>query len=167
MKGGKSVTYKKPLLETPYPIDNVEVSLVIPAYNEANRLPKALEKAIMYFKGKFKFEVIIISDGSTDNTWTVIQNMMKKYNDTEIIGINYSKNAGKGFAVTSGMKYTRGQYILMLDADGATDIKDYEKLATSISSSNINDMAIAIGSRRHLEKDVTTEVLLINLACMA
>jgi len=167
MKGGKSVTFTKPLLETPYPIDNIEVSLVIPAFNEANRLPKALEQAIRYFKDKFKFEVVIISDGSSDNTWGVIQNMMKKYNDTEIIGINYTKNAGKGHAVTSGMKYTRGQYILMLDADGATDINDYEKLLESLESSKINDLGIAIGSRRHLDKGVTTEVLIFKLACMA
>ena len=158
MKKGKNISFAKPLLETPYPIDDIEISLVIPAYNEAERLPKALEQTINYFKDKFKFEVIIVSDGSTDKTWDIINSMMKKYNNTEIIGINYKNNAGKGHAVTSGMKYTRGKYILMLDADGATDIKDFEKLVVSLDSPKINELGIAIGSRRHLDKNVKTEV---------
>ena len=46
-------------------------------------------------------------------------------NKPEMIGVSYEKNGGKGFAVKIGMYYTRGKYILMLDSDGSTDIRDY------------------------------------------
>ena len=69
----------------------------------------------------------------------MIKNEIKKYsslenikNRPEIIGVSYDKNGGKGFAVKTGMQYIRGKYILMLDSDGATDIKDYNLLFKSV-----------------------------------
>ena len=103
---------------------------------------------------KVKFEVIIISDGSTDKTWETILAQMKKYNDIDIIGINYPRNFGKGHAVIAGMKHTRGSQILMLDADGATQVSDYEKLKAAIGK---NSSAIAIGSRNHLVEEVVSK----------
>jgi dolichyl-phosphate beta-glucosyltransferase len=82
---------------------------------------------------------------------------MKKYTDIDIIGINYPRNFGKGHAVTAGMKHTRGSYILMLDADGATEITDYEKLKTSLENVKIEDLAISIGSRNHLVQEVVSK----------
>jgi dolichyl-phosphate beta-glucosyltransferase len=130
---------------------------VIPAYNEKQRLPKMLEETIRYFKSKnIKFEIVIVNDGSKDLTWDSVEKFIKSHNETEIIGISYKKNTGKGFAVTVGMKYTRGKYILMLDADGATSISDYEKLRYRIekldTENNVNG-AMVIGSRNHLLHD--------------
>jgi dolichyl-phosphate beta-glucosyltransferase len=152
-KNGKNITFNNYPLKTPYQIDNVTLSLVIPAYNEATRLPIALADTIKYFKGKLKFEVVIVNDGSTDNTWDIILAQINKYKDIDIIAINYPRNFGKGHAVIAGMKHTRGSYILMLDADGATQISDYDKLKSALKDDN----SIAIGSRNHLVQEVVSK----------
>ncbi len=80
--------------------------------------------------------------------------LLKKYSiNNTIYAINYGKNAGKGHAVMTGMKYSKGNYILMLDADGATETKDYEKLRNQLDQikTEEEELGIAIGSRAHLE----------------
>jgi dolichyl-phosphate beta-glucosyltransferase len=123
-----------------------------------------IDSAINYFNKdkKINFEIIIINDGSKDNTWGVIQDLItKRYPNVEISGVNYKKNSGKGFAVTTGMKYARGEYILMLDADGATKIQDYEKLRVQMDKirNDEDNGAIVVGSRNHLVEDVVAKVI--------
>jgi dolichyl-phosphate beta-glucosyltransferase len=79
--------------------------------------------------------------------------LIKKYSKNTIYAINYGKNAGKGHAVMTGMKYTKGNYILMLDADGATETSDYEKLRRELDQIKTEDenLGITIGSRAHLQ----------------
>ena len=73
--------------------------------------------------------------------------------------MNYNKNGGKGFAVRTGMKFIRGQYALMLDADGATQISEYEKLFGELKSiENSNGEGFVVGSRRAVTKEEKTEV---------
>ena len=142
----------KPLLSIKS-INDIFLSLVFPAYNEEKRLIPALEKAINFFSSlNIKYEIIIVNDGSKDKTLDIIKNEIKKYsslenlkNRPEIIGVSYNKNGGKGFAVKTGMQYVRGKYILMLDSDGATDIKDYNLLFDNIKN---EDYCLAIGSRK-------------------
>lgn len=101
---------------------------------------------------KINYEIILVNDGSRDKTWDTMQTLIKKYSTNKIYAIQYGKNAGKGHAVITGMKYTKGHYILMLDADGATDTKDYGKLSFELDRiKNEEDLGIAIGSRAHLQ----------------
>ena len=102
---------------------------------------------------KIKYEIILVNDGSRDKTWDVMLSLIKKYSNNTIYAINYGKNAGKGHAVMTGMKYSKGNYILMLDADGATETKDYEKLRKELDQikTEEEDLGIAIGSRAHLQ----------------
>jgi len=120
-----------------------------------------IDKTVKYFTNqrneKIKFEIIIVNDGSKDNTQKVIDNLIKKYqNVVEIAQVTYKNNAGKGYAVATGFKYSRGEYILMLDADGATNIQDFEILMKDMnkikSDENVNGELI-IGSRK-LNSDV-------------
>ena len=85
------------------PIDDIYLSLVVPAYNEEKRIEIMLSQTIPYFNNLgFKYEIIIVNDGSRDNTYKFVKNLMdNKYEKTDIKLINYSKNAGKGFAVKS------------------------------------------------------------------
>lgn len=153
------ITFSNKLpLEYEFVIDDVELSLVIPAYNEENRLPKTVDNVLSYFSKReqnIKFELIIVNDGSKDNTWKKIEELMNKYNKIEISGVTYQENSGKGYAVTTGMKYARGKYILMLDADGAVPIKDYEKLRKEIKTEDnfeiIDNGVFVIGQRRQDE----------------
>lgn len=153
------ITFSNKLpLEYEFVIDDVELSLVIPAYNEENRLPKTVDNVLSYFSKReqnIKFELIIVNDGSKDNTWKKIEELMNKYNKIEISAVTYQENSGKGYAVTTGMKYARGKYILMLDADGAVPIKDYEKLRKEIKTEDnfeiIDNGVFVIGQRRQDE----------------
>lgn len=146
-------TYKSVPLSSVNSIDDIFLSLVFPAYNEEKRLTPALEKAINFFSSlNIKYEIIIVNDGSKDRTLELIKNEIKKYssmdnlkNPPEIIGVSYDKNGGKGFAVKTGMQFVRGKYVLMLDSDGATDIRDYNLLFDSLKN---EDNSLAIGSRK-------------------
>lgn len=133
-------------LFSPKPRDDIFLSLVFPAYNEEKRLAPALERTVKFFSQKqFKYEIIIVNDGSKDRTFELIKQQMKLYNNVEIIGVTYDKNGGKGYAVRTGMQYVRGEFVLMLDSDGATDIRDYDRLYESIKEKGC---ALAIGSRK-------------------
>ena len=135
------------------PLNDIFLSLVFPAYNEEKRLSPALEKAVNYFSSlNIKYEIIIVNDGSRDKTLDLIKNEIIKYanlenlkNRPEIIGVSYPKNGGKGFAVKTGMQYIRGKYVLMLDSDGATDIRDYQTLFDEVKN---EEYCLAIGSRK-------------------
>ncbi len=102
-----------------------KLSIIIPAYNEEKRLPPTLKKIDRYLKEKkILAEIIVINDGSTDNTEKIIKSI-------NIMGLNvYSHypNRGKGYAVKRGLEYSRGEKILITDADLSTPIEEYEKL---------------------------------------
>ena len=146
-------TYENIPLFSKNSLNDIFLSLVFPAYNEEKRLSPALEKAVNYFSSfDFKYEIIIVNDGSKDKTLELIKNEIKKYskiesikNRPEIIGVSYEKNGGKGFAVKTGMHYVRGKYVLMLDSDGATDIRDYQTLFNEIKN---EEYCLVIGSRK-------------------
>ena len=115
-----------------------------------------MEKIIKYFQNQTatNYEIIIVDDGSRDSTWNVIQDLItKKFPKEQIIGINYKKNSGKGYAVTTGMKYSRGAYILMLDADGATPISDYEKLKNVIDTIKTDENGVVVIGSRYSAQD--------------
>jgi len=136
-------------LETIYPIDDISLSLVVPSFNEESRVSSTIDHAIKFLNTlQIKYEIIIVNDGSKDNTWSVILELMKKYPEI-LSGINYRRNGGKGYAVKTGVKYSRGQNILMIDADGATNIKDYLKLMSSFEG---HKEIMAIGSRSSVQE---------------
>ena len=117
----------------------MKVSVVIPFYNEKNRLPQTIQKVLDYFKGQ-EYELILVDDGSLDNTQESIQNYL---NNEHVKLYIHDENKGKGAAIQTGIAYARGQYILFTDADMSTPIEEFEKLYNEI----INGHDIAIGSR--------------------
>ncbi|KAK1299288.1 hypothetical protein QJS10_CPB14g01537 [Acorus calamus] len=160
------------LEKIPYPsiYDPAEkyMSLIIPAYNEEHRLPGALDETMNYLQKRaardksFSYEVLIIDDGSTDRTTKIAFDYVRKYKIDNVRVIPLGKNHGKGEAIRKGMLHSRGELLLMLDADGATKITDLEKLESEIhaavktenqSTPRISDYAVVVfGSRAHLEK---------------
>lgn len=118
------------------------LSIVIPAYNEEFRLPKTLELVFNYFeKADYSYEVIVVDDGSVDNTSQIVRENFNFPDKLKLI--SQKSNHGKGFAVSTGIKEAIGEYIIFCDADGATPIEEIEKLLKSIASG----VDIAIGSR--------------------
>jgi dolichyl-phosphate beta-glucosyltransferase len=144
-------------------IDNpptLDLSVIIPAYDEEKRLPVMLEECLDYLEKKsksssFTYEIIVVSDGSKDNTVKTSLEYSKKYGAEKFRVLELIKNRGKGGAVRLGMLSSRGKFLLFADADGATKFSDYSKLEASMQklTKSWNNDAIVIGSRAHLEEE--------------
>jgi dolichyl-phosphate beta-glucosyltransferase len=120
----------------------VNLSLVVPAYNEENRIETPLHPVVQYLRNKFnQWELIYSDDGSTDGTLKKLQQLQEKYPEIKIVGV--SKNRGKGSAVKVGMSAASGNIILFSDTDFSTPIQETEKLFQSLN----DGYDVAIGSR--------------------
>jgi len=133
------------------PGESLDLSIIIPAYNEEVRLPKALLEISEYFKSrKVNFEVLVVDDGSTDETSKVVRQFESLSPHFRLLV--YPKNRGKGYAVRFGVLNARGALVLYADADGATPIVELERLESAIK----DGAQVAIGSRAMFSRD--TEV---------
>jgi len=105
----------------------MEISIIIPAYNEEKRILPTLEKVYDYFSKiqKMDFEIIIVDDGSRDNTLRIVQKFAEGKDSIKII--KHEKNEGKGAAVKTGVMEAKGEYILFSDADLSTPIEEFGK----------------------------------------
>lgn len=117
----------------------IDLSIVIPAFNEEERLPLSLRKILDFFANRTeKIEIIVVDDGSGDNTAKVVQEL---FPSIKVISLN--ENMGKGAAVRTGMLAAQGNFILFCDADLSTPIYEVDKLFSKL---NVG-FDIAIGSR--------------------
>ena len=119
------------------------ISIIIPAYNEEERLKITLDKVHAYLNNKgYQYEVIVIDDGSTDKTEEVIL-ASSLYKAGRMKFLKNTKNKGKGFSVRRGILTAKGERILFTDADLSTPIEELDKLLSCLGSG----YDIAIGSR--------------------
>jgi dolichyl-phosphate beta-glucosyltransferase len=133
----------------------VDVSIVIPAYNEERRLPPTLLDMVDYFdRQPFSYEIIVVDDGSRDGTCEVVRKFERVRQQVKLIQL--PKNQGKGHAVRLGVLNTRGKTILFADADGATPIEEFARLYTAIKSGS--DVAIGSRALASLDTKVSTSV---------
>ena len=133
---------------------NKSLTIVIPAFNESKRILKTLNDIDAYtskISTPNLFEIIIINDGSTDNTAEVvtkwIENESKNKNNFKLL--SYLPNKGKGYAVREGFFKVNSDLVLYTDADGASPIQEIEKLLFYIDQG----FDVAIGSRVLKDKD--------------
>ena len=101
---------KKNIMEYP------DVTIAIPAYNEEKTIAKTIQSVIDLEYPKNKIEIIIVNDGSNDNTAEIVKEQIKIYKESNIILIN-QKNGGKGKALNAALKKAKGKYFVSLDAD--------------------------------------------------
>lgn len=105
----------------------VFLSVIVPAYNEVDRLPKELWRIQHYLaNGLFTYEILVVLDGPTDGTAEVLQRMSGKIDCLKII--HRAENRGKGYTVREGMQKASGQIRLFTDADNSTDIVHFDKM---------------------------------------
>jgi len=163
------------------------LSLIIPAYNEEDRLPLMLDSTLEHLISKKKdiakacceaikqenqnisFEIIIINDGSTDRTVSVVKNYVDRKETGENNAdhgfehisfrlLTLKRNSGKGAAVRTGMIHSNGSLCLMVDADDATEFYDgVQKLLKEMAVMSCTEVSgkVVFGSRAHQEKEST------------
>ncbi len=120
------------------------ISIVIPAYNEEQRLPSTLSSILAYIgTGSWSFvEVLVVDDGSTDATAERAEEFSLRHPEVRLL--RNPGNRGKGYSVRHGMLEARGEWILFSDADLSAPIEELEKLRAAARE---NGASIAIGSR--------------------
>jgi dolichyl-phosphate beta-glucosyltransferase len=106
----------------------MELSVVVPAYNEERRLSSALDRIAGHLNHwDIEYEVIVVDDGSSDGTVDVARKSgLARAGRLNII--SNGKNRGKGFSVRTGIRASRGKYVLFTDADLSTPISEFDKL---------------------------------------
>ncbi|MGB9598729.1 MAG: dolichyl-phosphate beta-glucosyltransferase [Minisyncoccales bacterium] len=108
-------------------MEEIYLSIIIPAYNEQNRIKKTLREIDDYLKKKnFSYEILVVNDGSRDQTLNILNEMKNEIKNLKIL--SYEKNRGKGFAVKYGMENSQGKIRVFTDADHSTSIDHLEKM---------------------------------------
>lgn len=97
-------------------IERIDISVVVPLYNEEESLPELTEwiSRVMKTHG-FNYEVILVDDGSTDTSWEVVQQLSNK--NTSLKGIKFNRNYGKSAALNTGFTASNGEVVITMDAD--------------------------------------------------
>jgi dolichyl-phosphate beta-glucosyltransferase len=121
----------------------MKLSIIIPAYNEEDRIIHTLDASLTFLnRQNFESEIIVVSDGSTDHTRSVVEGF-DSGSKVDLRVIEYHPNRGKGYAVRTGMLAGNGEMILFMDADYAVPIEEITKGIDLIESG----FDVAMGSR--------------------
>lgn len=109
-----------------------EVSIVVPAYNEAENLPYLCREIAEAMRNVTNsYEIIIVNDGSSDNTEKVVEDLFKE-DSRHIIGIHFRSNFGKASALKAGFQQSQGNIIITMDADLQDDPKEIPRFIAKI-----------------------------------
>ena len=175
------LTFEDPDSPSRIPVPSIHVApaktitVVFPAFNEGNRLKAAVDEAIEYLTlkrkqdSRFSYEVIIVDDGSSDDTYAKAMKFVQRYGLDTVRVLRLPVNKGKGAAVRAGILAGRGETLLFADSDGATQFREVDKLsarldaltrpvlgkentAPSLFQTVAERHGMVVGSRAHLEQ---------------
>ena len=118
----------------------MKLSILVPVFNEEKTILSVLKRIHETKISDTDYEIIVINDGSTDNTKTLLENN----NDLYTSLINNTRNSGKGFSVKQGLKKASGEYIIFQDADLEYDPIEFEKFVNVCKKFNAD---VVLGSR--------------------
>jgi len=119
------------------------LSLVIPAYNEQERLNRSLGRVVGYLRRRGKpFEIVVVDDGSTDGTAALVEKHASL--DGRVRLVCHPENLGKGRAVRTGVYAARGDYVIFSDADLSTPIETADEFMVHLT----NGSDVVVGNRR-------------------
>jgi dolichyl-phosphate beta-glucosyltransferase len=125
------------------------LSIVIPAYNEAKRLPPTLERIVAWCAAQtFPIEIVLVDDGSSDGTRDVAERGLAAIEHQILV---HATNRGKGAGIRTGMTAARGEYVLFTDADLSTPIEE----ATRFLAEHERGTPVVIGTRKTGSAQVT------------
>ncbi|MFH1642631.1 MAG: glycosyltransferase family 2 protein [Nanoarchaeota archaeon] len=122
-----------------------KITVIMPAFNEAEAIERNVKETIKTFDNfNVDYEIIIIDDGSTDETWKKIKEL--EDNSHNVKATRNMKNYGKGRALKKGFRFAKGKYVVFLDSD--IDLHPAQ-LETFFDIMRLDDADIVIGSKRH------------------
>ncbi len=120
---------------------NIYLSIIIPAYNEATRLPASLEKIHAFLQTQsYDAEIVVVENGSTDDTFTLAQALQARVPNLAVV---HEDRRGKGWAVRRGMQIAHGEYRFLCDADLSMPIDEIPRFFPPL----LADAPVAIASR--------------------
>ncbi len=123
-----------------------KISIIMPAYNEASRIVSSINETANTFDGfGYEWELLVIDDGSSDNTFEAACSLLDKYPGRLIVKKN-SLNMGKGAAIKLAVEYLTGDYVVWLDAD--MDLHP-SQIPTLFDIMRLNNASVVIGSKLH------------------
>ena len=138
----------------------MQLSIIVPCYNEEKRISKSFDKIISYINHRgIPTELIFVNDGSTDKTYELLNLLKKGLKNNTLINIkiiSYNKNKGKGYAIKEGFLNSSGKLLLICDADLSTPLVELSKLLKYI-----DNFDLVIGSRKQKDAKVIKRQSLI------
>ncbi|HEX6796987.1 MAG TPA: dolichyl-phosphate beta-glucosyltransferase, partial [Ktedonobacterales bacterium] len=118
-----------------------QLSIVIPAYNEAHRLPASLERLRAYVESRpDRVEVIVADDGSSDGTVEIVERTMRVWPALHLVR---GEHRGKGGAIRAGVRAARGEYVALADADFSMPAEEFDRFTVG----RLGEYDVAVGSR--------------------
>ena len=126
-----------------------KISIIVPCFNEEKALPlfyEELNKNLKKFPNEIDFEIIFVNDGSNDNTFKVIKDLLSR--DTRIKYISFSRNFGKEAAIYAGLEKASGNYVTLMDAD----LQDPPSLLLQMYEAVSKENYDAVGTKRVTRK---------------
>lgn len=122
------------------------LSIVIPCYNESANLPALVQKCIELLKSNSNVEIILVNNGSKDDTKTVLTHLLQQHSNANLRSVDVETNIGYGYGIMYGLKHALGDVLSWTHADLQTDIYDCLK-AYSIWNLVKNDFTLVKGKR--------------------
>ncbi|MFA5175694.1 MAG: dolichyl-phosphate beta-glucosyltransferase [Candidatus Nanoarchaeia archaeon] len=128
----------------------MDLSIIVPVYNEEKRIQPFLPNLIDFSKKNLKnYEILLINDGSKDNTLNVLKELIKNNKTTKII--SYNENKGKGYAIREGIFSSKGSKVMFIDADGSIMPDQIPNLVKELEHYDC-----VVGNRKDKNSKVTT-----------
>lgn len=125
--------------------NNSSFSIIVPAYNESQKIGETISEILKVFmKLEHPFEIIIVNDGSTDNTCQIIDDLALE--KPEVKAVHLPLNQGKGYAISKGLEASTGEYVVFMDADLDIHPAQIENIIDRLKKEECD---VAIGSKRH------------------
>ncbi|MFV2016663.1 MAG: glycosyltransferase family 2 protein, partial [Candidatus Heimdallarchaeota archaeon] len=121
-------------------VDHVELSIVIPIYNEEKNIEKLIVEIVESVTEPV-IEIICVNDRSTDNSLEVLYSLSKKFKDidrVDLVAVDLRRNSGQTAAMRAGFSIASGKYVVTMDGDGQNDPSDIPKLYDRISNEKVD-----------------------------
>ncbi len=130
---------------------NMQISVVVPVYNEEDNLEPLIEEIEQALSGKFEYEIVYVNDGSNDGTLNKLTNLQK--NKPHLRILHHKKSCGQSTAIHTGVHASKGEWIATLDGDGQNDPANIPALYSKALSYDSKEKVWLIAGWRKKRKD--------------